>query len=326
MDCMGNLVPLNPTKLLVVHPSAGGVGPQPLPPLRRTFMRHASAFMPSLCAAVLEVWDRSRCLHELHVPKSLHGGIFNDGWFGTGVCCMHACRCAVALQRRACDLVHAVVVTQCSSASTLSAHHHCAPNHGLPTQARHGPLTRRGWPMWPRRRLPPRHLSGAAPQRGQMARSQRERQRPRVGAAWASGRPIGANCSRVSPCNQRMRQAGVVFAEFGTAEPCCMPPLLSMCCHAHELVQPAIALHLRPPLPSLPPSLQARIRPPCLCWTARLARCSMWRGCQMTPAAASRSGHPMVRGVLPAGGGFGVAVQCSWTPGAVRTWFASTAA
>ena len=37
-----------------------------------------------LLAAVLEVWDRSRCLSELHVPKSLHGGVFNDGWFGTG--------------------------------------------------------------------------------------------------------------------------------------------------------------------------------------------------------------------------------------------------
>ena len=109
------------------------MGPQPLPPLSRTVRQHASACRPSICAAVLEVWDRSRCLHELHVPKSLHGGVFNDGWFGTGGCSAACCRCAVALQLWACDLAHAVVVTQCSSASTLSTYHHCAPTLGLPT-------------------------------------------------------------------------------------------------------------------------------------------------------------------------------------------------
>ena len=62
LDCMGNLVPLNPTKSLVVHRSAGGMGPQPLPPLSRTVRQHASACLPSICAAALEVWDRSRCL------------------------------------------------------------------------------------------------------------------------------------------------------------------------------------------------------------------------------------------------------------------------
>ena len=36
------------------------------------------------CGAVLEVWDRCRLLKELHVPKALHGAIYNDGWFGTG--------------------------------------------------------------------------------------------------------------------------------------------------------------------------------------------------------------------------------------------------
>ncbi|KAL4858184.1 Acylamino-acid-releasing enzyme 1 [Chlorella vulgaris] len=35
-------------------------------------------------SAVLELWDRSRLVKELHVPKSLHGAVYNDGWFGSG--------------------------------------------------------------------------------------------------------------------------------------------------------------------------------------------------------------------------------------------------
>ncbi|GAB4823019.1 hypothetical protein N2152v2_010065 [Parachlorella kessleri] len=35
-------------------------------------------------SAVLEVWGRGRLLKELHVPKALHGSIYNDGWFGAG--------------------------------------------------------------------------------------------------------------------------------------------------------------------------------------------------------------------------------------------------
>lgn len=37
-------------------------------------------------AAVLEVWGRSGgVLAELHVPKALHGAVYNDGWFGSGL-------------------------------------------------------------------------------------------------------------------------------------------------------------------------------------------------------------------------------------------------
>ena len=35
-------------------------------------------------AAVLEFWDRSRALREIHVPLSFHGSVYNDGWFGIG--------------------------------------------------------------------------------------------------------------------------------------------------------------------------------------------------------------------------------------------------
>lgn len=35
-------------------------------------------------SAVLEVWGRGRLLQELHVPKGLHGALYNDGWFGAG--------------------------------------------------------------------------------------------------------------------------------------------------------------------------------------------------------------------------------------------------
>lgn len=35
-------------------------------------------------STVLEVWMGNRVTKELHVPKKLHGSIFNDGWFGTG--------------------------------------------------------------------------------------------------------------------------------------------------------------------------------------------------------------------------------------------------
>ena len=35
-------------------------------------------------STVLEVWVGNRVTKELHVPKKLHGAIFNDGWFGLG--------------------------------------------------------------------------------------------------------------------------------------------------------------------------------------------------------------------------------------------------
>ena len=36
-------------------------------------------------SAVFELWDRSRVVQEVHVPSALHGAVYNDGWFGTGV-------------------------------------------------------------------------------------------------------------------------------------------------------------------------------------------------------------------------------------------------
>lgn len=33
---------------------------------------------------VLELWSRHRLMRELHVPKALHGGLVNDGWFSRG--------------------------------------------------------------------------------------------------------------------------------------------------------------------------------------------------------------------------------------------------
>ena len=35
-------------------------------------------------SCILEVWASNRVLKELHVPKKLHGNIYNDGWFGNG--------------------------------------------------------------------------------------------------------------------------------------------------------------------------------------------------------------------------------------------------
>ena len=32
-------------------------------------------------AIVLEIWKGSRVVRELHVPKDLHGSIYNDNWF-----------------------------------------------------------------------------------------------------------------------------------------------------------------------------------------------------------------------------------------------------
>ena len=32
----------------------------------------------------MEVWSGSRVVRETHVPKDLHGKVYNDNWFGTG--------------------------------------------------------------------------------------------------------------------------------------------------------------------------------------------------------------------------------------------------
>ena len=33
---------------------------------------------------VLEVWMGNRVTKEMVVPKKVHGGVYNDGWFGSG--------------------------------------------------------------------------------------------------------------------------------------------------------------------------------------------------------------------------------------------------
>ncbi|KAL4436940.1 hypothetical protein ABPG75_004079 [Micractinium tetrahymenae] len=53
----------------------------PSPSGRRTLVVRGGSGESS---AVLEVWDRCRLLKELHVPKALHGAVYNDGWFGMG--------------------------------------------------------------------------------------------------------------------------------------------------------------------------------------------------------------------------------------------------
>ena len=35
-------------------------------------------------SCTLEVWMGNRVTKELVVPKKVHGGIYNDGWFGSG--------------------------------------------------------------------------------------------------------------------------------------------------------------------------------------------------------------------------------------------------
>jgi acylaminoacyl-peptidase len=65
-------LPVEQTGVLMYAPSPSG---------RKALVVRAGGADAS---AVLEVWDRSRCVTELHVPKLLHGGVFNDGWFGTG--------------------------------------------------------------------------------------------------------------------------------------------------------------------------------------------------------------------------------------------------
>ena len=32
----------------------------------------------------MEVWSGSRVVRETHVPKDLHGKVYNDNWFGLG--------------------------------------------------------------------------------------------------------------------------------------------------------------------------------------------------------------------------------------------------
>ena len=35
-------------------------------------------------SCILEVWMGNRVTKELMVPNKLHGGVYNDGWFGNG--------------------------------------------------------------------------------------------------------------------------------------------------------------------------------------------------------------------------------------------------
>lgn len=35
-------------------------------------------------SCTLEIWMGSRVSKEMVVPKKVHGGVYNDGWFGSG--------------------------------------------------------------------------------------------------------------------------------------------------------------------------------------------------------------------------------------------------
>ena len=50
-------------------------------PGKRSLVARAGSDVNS---TVLEIWMGNRVTKELHVPKKLHGSIFNDGWCGTG--------------------------------------------------------------------------------------------------------------------------------------------------------------------------------------------------------------------------------------------------
>ena len=36
-------------------------------------------------SVVLEIWGGQSLIRDLHVPSTLHGSLFNDGWFSAGV-------------------------------------------------------------------------------------------------------------------------------------------------------------------------------------------------------------------------------------------------
>lgn len=150
------------------------------PHLTRAHFPHASP-TPH---AVLELWDRSRLLAELHVPKSLHGSVYNDGWFGTGAL------------RAACSPAHSLLLpTQPGTQHALWLPAGSRPSR---LQARPGAQTRRGWLLWRRRRPPAAPQSGVARcRRAQTARRLRGLRRPRAGAARARGRRTGESSTLV---------------------------------------------------------------------------------------------------------------------------------
>ncbi len=177
--------------------------------------------------SVLEVWDRCRLLKELHVPKALHGAVYNDGWFGMGgrrppavaatpadplllsfiPARPPACQC-----RYRCPQLHArCLFDQLSHTLPTWQHEACLPRrsgHSPPPpppppqpiplpQAPPGPRTRPGLRMW-QRLLPPRaRPSGAPLQRAQTGRSLRA-QRPRAGGGRGSGARTGGSSTLVS--------------------------------------------------------------------------------------------------------------------------------
>ncbi|KAL4526114.1 hypothetical protein Ndes2526B_g01069 [Nannochloris sp. 'desiccata'] len=70
-------LPLDLRDALMVSPSPSGK--------HMLIVRPASAGNGNKdTSAILEIWDRSRVLQEIHVPCSLHGSMYNDGWFGSG--------------------------------------------------------------------------------------------------------------------------------------------------------------------------------------------------------------------------------------------------
>jgi len=69
-------LPLDLCNALMVSPSPSGK--------RMLVVRPFSAENGSKdTSAVLEIWDRTKVTQEIHVPSSLHGSIYNDGWFGS---------------------------------------------------------------------------------------------------------------------------------------------------------------------------------------------------------------------------------------------------
>lgn len=102
-------------------------------------------------SAVVEVWGRGAVLQELHVPKALHGAVYNDGWFGAGaawspdesrvayvaevgggvvVVSVEGLGCTGAVVGWGhgwCRCLHGVCHTACASCSTCPAQHNTGP-------------------------------------------------------------------------------------------------------------------------------------------------------------------------------------------------------
>jgi acylaminoacyl-peptidase len=70
-------LPLDLRDALVVSPSPSG---------KRMLIVRPAGNGNKETSGILEIWDRSRVLQEIYIPASLHGSIYNDGWFGSSAC------------------------------------------------------------------------------------------------------------------------------------------------------------------------------------------------------------------------------------------------